>query len=86
MSEEPRPAGKRNTPAGNDVDAAMRKVRKLGYALLLSALTIDVVVRERDRFKRAMALRYSKWVDEALPEENFLLDFALSLLQASDRK
>jgi hypothetical protein len=67
----------------DDVAAALRTMRRAGYVLLVAALTLDVVARERDRWRRAVALRYAKWVDGVVPEEDFLLDVALALLHAS---
>lgn len=70
------------TGAARDVDT-QRTLRKLGLALLAVAVTVDVVASTRDRWKRAVALQYSKWVDDVLPEESALLDVALGLLSNS---
>ncbi len=72
---------KRTGAAGNA--DAQRTLRKLGFGLLIAAVTIDVVASTRDKWKRAVALQYSKWVDDVLPEENMLLEIALGLLTNS---
>lgn len=71
---------KRTVAAGTDAEASQRMLRKLGYGLLIAAVTLDVVASTRDKWKRAVALQYSKMVDDVLPEENVLLEVALGIL------
>jgi hypothetical protein len=66
-------------------EAASRTLRRVGLALLVGAIAIDVITSARDRWRRAAALQFTKWEHEMLPEENALLDVAVSLLHASDR-
>jgi hypothetical protein len=78
-------ANRRLEPDREEGEAASRTLRNVGLALLMGAIAVDVITTARDQWRRAAALQFKKWTDDVLPEENALLDVAVSLLHASDR-
>jgi len=65
-------------------DTVRKVLRGVGFALLGSAIAIDVFGPVVVRWRRAAAARAVGWVDQVAPTEHFLLDAAIELLRASE--
>jgi hypothetical protein len=66
-------------------EAAMRRLRQIGYGLLVAGMVADVVAVNWASMRKAMK---SQWVDMlggVLPKENVLTDLALGFLNAEIR-
>lgn len=75
------------TPArAPDGDSASQVLRGLGLVLLGAAIAIDMIGPVIVGWRRAVAMRALRWVDETAPTENFLLDAAVELLHASETR
>jgi hypothetical protein len=68
----------------SDRDAKMQTVRRVGYALLIAAVVIDIATGPVVSFRAFARSQWSKAFDEALPPENLVIDLALAVLNSSD--
>jgi hypothetical protein len=71
-----------NTP--DDVDAALRVVRRIGYGLFVTAIVLDVLAIELGRVRKFASARFLAFAEEVVPNDRPVLDLALALLGASD--
>jgi len=73
-----------STPQVRSDRDAMQTVRRVGYALLLAAVVVELASGPVVSLKRIARSQWSKAFDEALPRENLVLDLALGVLNSSN--
>jgi hypothetical protein len=71
---------------GSETSGATKALRWAGIASLVTVAVIDAIAPSITKWRRAAATKAINVADGLAPTENFLLDVALGLLAASDRK
>ena len=66
-------------------EAAMQRLRQIGYGLLVAGVVADVVAVGLGSMRKAMQSRWVDMLGNVLPKENVLTDLALGFLNAEIR-
>jgi hypothetical protein len=66
-------------------EAAIQKLRQIGYALLVAGMVADVVSVSLASARKHAKTRWAKVMGDLLPKENVLTDLALGFLNAEIR-